>query len=217
MRSQFGLIALVEFLNSLKKYTGYFKYILVGPMNLVSSIVFIVVVLGIILVVNATFNHKYAPPSAQSLEQQSINMSDIKNLKGEIVSIQNNGSNYPEWIVTGRWKIFQASPESTSNSSSGDIKFNASLTMTSINGTESHRHRLTDFNFSKITFQNRNVIINGTVTLVTLGDKKGILDNNITGIPIGIKIMNLETMSIQIDNKLVREHFGKTLIYAKAG
>ena len=186
-------------------------------MNTVSTIVMIIAIIAIFLVINGTFNHTYQQPSAQTLEGRPINMSDLNNLKGEVVSIQNNASNNPEWILTGRWKIFQASSDSQSNANftSDKITFNASLTMESIDGTESHRHRLTDFNLSKIALQNRNALINGTISLITLGYDRGNLDNNITGIPISIKIMNLETMSIQLDSKVVREHFGNSSIYAK--
>jgi hypothetical protein len=188
-------------------------------MNTVSTIVLIIALIAIFLVINGTFNHRYQQPSAQTSEQQPINISDLNNLKGEVVSIQNNASNYPDWIVTGRWKIIQASSDSQSNAnlSSDKIIFNASLTMASIDGMESHRHRLTDFNLTSIAIQNRNAVINGTISLVTLGYDKGNLDSNITGIPISIKIMNLETMSIQMDGKVAREHFGNSPIYAKIG
>ena len=186
-------------------------------MNAASAVVITVALIAMFLVINGTFNHKYQQPSAQTLGLQSINMSDLNNLKGEVVSIQNNASNYPEWIVTGRWKIFPASSESQSNGnmSSNKINFNASLTMESIDGINNHRHRLTDFNLSDTAINNRNAIINGTISLITSGYDEGNLDNNITGIPISIKIMNLETMSIQLDNKVFRENFGSSPIYAK--
>lgn len=185
-------------------------------MNVVSSIVTIAALIGIVLVVNGTFNHKYQQPMAQTLELQSINTTDVNNLKGEIASIQNNASDYPEWIVTGRWKTFQSLSETQSSTNTSDnIQFNASLTMASIDGTESHRHRMTDFHFSNIAIQNRNAIINGTISLVTLGNQMRNLDNNIAGIPITIRIMNLETMSIELNNNAAREHFGNSPIYAK--
>ena len=186
-------------------------------MNAVSTIVVVFALIAIFLVIDGTFNHKYHQPSAQTLKPQPINISDLNNLKGEVVSIQNNASNYPDWIVTGRWKISQVPSDSQSNVSltSGKIIFNASLTMASIDGLESHRHRLTDFNLSKIAFQSKNAIINGTISLITLGYDRGNLDNNMAGIPISIKIMNLETLSIQLESKVAREHFGNSPIYAK--
>lgn len=184
-------------------------------MNSISKIILIFALITIFLVVNGTFNHKYQQPLAQTINP--INMSDLKNLKGEVVSIQNNASNYPDWIVTGRWKIspISSGPQSISNSTSGKINFNASLTMASVDGIDSHRHRLTDFNQSNVAIQNRNAIINGTITLVTLGYDRGDFNSNITGLPITIRIMNLETMSFELNDKDFRERFGSSPIYAK--
>ena len=100
------------------------------------------------------------------------------------------------------------------NTTTPNIKFNASLVMSSINGIDSHRHRITDFMISNVTFLPRNVIINGTASLTTTGDKAA-LDNNLLDIPIRIQIPNLKTIIIEIDNKMAKEHFGDTPIYGK--
>lgn len=185
-------------------------------MNLVSSIVLTLAILCLLLVVNGTFNHRYPQPFAQESLQSSINVTDINNLKGSLISIQNNASNNPEWIVSGKWKITEISSNGTSsNTTSKNLKFNASITMTSIDGTKSHRHRLTDFKLSNLTFYNKNSIIDGTISLITLGKENGDLDNNITGIPITIKIMNLKTMITDMDNKMTKDHFGSSSIYGK--
>jgi hypothetical protein len=184
--------------------------------NLISSIVLTLAILCLLLVVNGTFNHRYPQPFAQESLQSSINVTDIDNLKGNIISIQNNASNSPEWIVSGKWKIAEIPTNGTSsNTTPQNLKFNASITMASIDGTKSHRHRLTDFKLSNLTIYNKNAIIDGTISLVTLGKENGILDNNITGIPITIKIMNLATIITDIDNKITKDHFGASSIYGK--
>jgi hypothetical protein len=188
-------------------------------MNAISKVTLAFALIAVFLIVNGTFNHKYQQPAAQTVESQPINMSNLKNLKGEVVSIQNNASNNPDWIVTGRWKIFPASSDSQSNANltSDKIIFNASLTMASIDGIDSHRHRLTDFNQSGISIQDRNAVINGTVSLITMGYDRGNFSNNIAGIPISIRIMNLETMSFILDNKEFIDKFGESPIFAKIG
>lgn len=184
-------------------------------MNAISKIILIFSLSAIFLVVNGTFNHKYQQPLAQTV--QPINMSDLSNLKGQIVSIQNNASNHPDWIVTGRWKIFPVSsdPQSNGSSTSETVNFNASLTMASVDGKDSHRHRLTDFSQTNIAMENGNAVINGTISMVTLGYDRGDLNNNITDIPISIKIMNLKTMSFDLNNNDFRKIFGNSPIYAK--
>ena len=185
-------------------------------MNLVSSIVLSVAILCLLLVVNGTFNHEYTQPFAQESLQSSINVTDIENLKGDIISIQNNGSNSPEWIVSGNWRIAEIPTNGTSsNTTSQNLKFNANITMASIDGAKSHRHRITDFKLLNLTIYNKNAIIDGTISLVPRGKENGILDNNIIGIPITIKIMNLATIIIDIDNKITKDHFGASSIYGK--
>jgi hypothetical protein len=188
-------------------------------MNLISFIILAVAILGVLLVVNGTFNHKYdfsRPLLQASFEQPSINISDLLNLKGNLISLQNNASNIPAWIVSGKWKIGEIqSNDTNSNSNTTTDNIEINITMTSIDGTISHKHKLRDFKLSNMTFQNRNAIINGTISVVSSGDAKGILGDRLTGVPIGIRIMNLETIIIDLDNKMVKGHFGNSPIYGK--
>ena len=88
-------------------------------MNLLSSIVFAVALLGVALVVNGTLNHNYdnSRPLAQEVaeQQRPINASEIMNLKGTVVSLQNDDSGVPEWILSGRWQIEPKTTNSTKN------------------------------------------------------------------------------------------------------
>ena len=83
--------------------------------------------------VNSTFNHKYdnSRPLAQEVieQQRPINASEIMNLKGSIVSLQNDDSGAPEWILSGRWQIEPKTANSTNTSSSSEIKFTSPVSM----------------------------------------------------------------------------------------
>ena len=186
-------------------------------MNLVSSIFIAVAVLGLALVVNGTFNHKYDLSRISIQAEQAINVTDIQNLNGNIISLQKNDTTNPAWILSGKWKLVQ-SPNIDTNKTNinnlQNIKFNASLVMESIDGMNSHRHRITDFKLSNMTFHNRDVIIDGTVSFTTPGSKQT-LDKDIDNIPIRIKIFNLMTIVIEMENKMVQEHFGGSPIYGK--
>ena len=182
-----------------------------------SSIVLGIVVLALLLVVNSTFNHKYdhsRPTPQETSGQVPISDSDLEDLKGNLISLHNNGSIIPAWIVSGRWEISESASNST-NTTSGNIKFNANVTMTSIDGTNTHRHKLTDFKPSNITLQEGSAIINGTVSFTSSGSDIGIAEENIKLIPVSIKIMNLRTISINMDNKMVMQHFGNSSLYGK--
>ena len=186
-------------------------------MNLISSIFIVVAILGVSLVVNGTFNHKYDLSRTSFQEQQSINVTDIQNLNGNIISLHKNDTSNPAWIVSGKWKLDQIPNNDTNNTNNTNMKnlnFNASLVMESIDGINSHRHRITDFKLSNMTFHNRDVMIDGTVSLTTQGGKQ-ILDKNIPNIPIRIKIFNLMIIIIEMENKTVKEHFGGSPIYGK--
>ena len=188
-------------------------------MNSFSYTVLGLTLFGVLLIAAATFSHKYdySRPLLQiSHEQEQLNASDLKKLNGNIVSLQNNGSINPAWIITGRWTI---SSISNNANLSGDqkIKFNANLTMANIDGSNSHRHRLVSFSLSNITFQNRTAILVGTIALTTAGDEiEGFNKTRINEIPVVIKIMNLRTISIDLNRNMTKGHFGTTPIFGKA-
>ena len=185
-------------------------------MNLLSSIVFGIALLGVLLVVNSTFNHDY--DNSRSLAQENsevgFNVSEIKDLSGNIISLHNNDSIIPAWIVSGRWKLVE-SPSNDTSTTIENLNFTTNITMTSIDGTNTHRHKLTDFKFSNMTFQNNTVIIDGTISFASSGSNIVIPEGLLKQIPISIKIMNLRTISIDMDNKTVKQHFGNSPIYGK--
>jgi hypothetical protein len=185
--------------------------------KLISSVFIAVAILGVSLVVNGTFNHKYDLSRISIQQQQPISVTEIQNLNGNIVSLHKNDTNNPAWIVSGKWKLVQTpniTTNNTNNTNMQNIKFNASIVMESIDGINSHRHRITDFKLSNMTFHNRDVIIDGTANLTSPGGKQ-ILDKEIPNIPITIKIFNLMTITIEMKDKMVKEHFGGSPIYGK--
>ncbi len=188
-------------------------------MKSVSSLVLGVALLGLTLVVNGTFNHKYdnSRPIIQEIQQRPINLTDIMNLKGNIISLQYNDSSTPTWILSGKWQIEPLSNNNTNSTGKPEIKFSSVITMSSIDGVKTHKHRLTDFKISNISFQNRTAIINGTVSLVTSEDNFGLLDKRLVNVPVGITIMNLNTIRIDLNKNSVKQHFGDSPIYGKAG
>lgn len=183
-------------------------------MNSVSSIVIGITLLMVSVMVVATFHHKYdysRPLLQASLEQSPINFSGIKGMKGEITSLQYNGSILPTWIATGRWRIGGVLINNT-NSTSQNVNFSANITMTNMDGSITQKEKLTDFKLLTGVFYNRTAIINGTITLIM---PAGQMKENLSRIPIGIKIMNLRTISIDVDKELAKGQFGSSPIYGK--
>lgn len=185
-------------------------------MNILSSIVFGIALLGVSLVVNSTFNHDYnnSRPSAQEISEVGFNVSEIKDIGGNIISLHDNGSITPAWIVSGRWKLVE-SPSNNTSTTIENLNFTANITMASIDGTNTHRHKLTDFKLSNMTFQNNTIILDGTISFASSGSNIGIPEGLPKQIPISVKIINLRIISIDMDNKTVRQHFGNSPIYGK--
>ena len=183
--------------------------------NLVSSVFIGVALIGVSLVVNGTFNHEYDLSRISIQEAQPLKVTDIEDLKGNIISLHKNDTSDPAWIVSGKWNLEHIPNNNTNvNATMQNIKFNASLVMSSIDGINSHRHKIAGFKLSNLTFLHANVIIDGSFNMTTSGDKD-VLNNDISNIPARMEIPKLKTMIIEIDNKMVNEHFGGTPIYGK--
>lgn len=192
--------------------TAQFKY-WVLKLSTLNAFSVIVLALGLLLVggvLIGTFDHKYdySRQLIQTFEEKPMTVSDIKNLKGNIISIQYDSYGTPAWILTGRWKLV----DSSTNESAPALTFGANITMVGINGTGEHRHRLLDFRMQKMTFNNMTVLIQGTSTLTTSGIDPVSL-GDISKVPITIRIENLRTIIIEIDRHQIKDHFGKFPIY----
>ena len=183
--------------------------------NLISSVFIGVALIGVSLVVNGTFNHEYDLSRVSIQEAQSLNVTDIEDLNGNIISLHKNDTANPAWIVSEKWNLEHIPSNNTNvNATMQNIKFNASLVMSSIDGINSHRHKIADFKLSNVTFLHANVIIDGSFNMTTSGDKD-VLNNDIDNISARIEIPNLKTVIIEINDKVVNEHFGGTPIYGK--
>ena len=184
-------------------------------LNVLSLIAFIFALTLVLAVVLGTFGHQYDYTRRifrESFEEVPIALSDIKNLKGNIVSVQVDASNIPTWISYGRWKINDPSANSTNNNSSG-LKLTANITMVSTNGSSEHRHRITDFKLTNLTFTDKSAIIQGNAAMISSGRGSMGFETVITDLPITAKIENLRAISIDIDKNIVKQQFGKLPIF----
>jgi hypothetical protein len=117
---------------------------------------------------------------------------------GTIASIQNEKGK-PAWIVSGAWDF--------KNVNSSSPAFNATFNMVMLNGSAPHKHTITDFKMTgSPTKKGATATYNGTAT-VSL--KKG----PATGVPISIKLMGPQAMSLWIEPTKTENHFGNTPIF----
>lgn len=139
---------------------------------------------------------------------------------GTIASLQNDKNGNPAWIVSGFWKgslTNLTSPmSSSSNSSSSNTTtnknlptatFDAIFNMVMVNGTAMHKHQISNFTLTSISMPNeKTVVSNGTATITM---KEG----PVNAVPVSVRTMDNNVISIMPDPAKTKDHFGNTPIY----
>ena len=141
---------------------------------------------------------------------------------GTIVSIQNDENGIPTWLLSGAWNgaiINMEKEESKANtipSNSININtdnnlptviFEANFDMVMLNGSSLHEHSIYNFTLSDISkIDDKNYQVNGTATIT-------MKDIPVNDVPISIKTLNNNVISIWTDPVKINDHFGNTPIY----
>ena len=143
---------------------------------------------------------------------------------GTIVSIQNDENGIPTWLLSGAWNgaiINMEKEESKANtipSNSININtdnnlptviFEANFDMVMLNGSSLHEHSIYNFTLSDISkIDDKNYQVNGTATIT-------MKDIPVNDVPISIKTLNNNVISIWTDPVKINDHFGNTPIYGQ--
>lgn len=130
---------------------------------------------------------------------------------GTISSVQLDKTGKPEWILSGHWKSNLLNAISNSTASHGNLSFtpvfDASIRMVMVNGSALHSHTITNFNLTKISPLNNNTKeFNGTVTA-------SMRNGPITDIPVSIKFIGKDVISLWLDPMKIKNHYGSTPIF----
>jgi hypothetical protein len=132
----------------------------------------------------------------------SNNLKQLTSARGYIVSLQENEANNIPWVAFGRWNASAAN--------ANQMRFDAKFTMTTTDGSETHKYAISNFGQTKSSVDHSSLTLNGTATL-SLDSTK------LNKLPVSIKIMNIEgekqIIKIWIDPTTVQNHFGQTPIY----
>ena len=142
----------------------------------------------------------------------------LSNATGGFTSLQNGPNGKPLWLVSGKWQMVVKNPQKLvsnhTNNIAPKIIFNASFTMTSIDGITQYRHN--DISNFKLTGNpvkiNKTNILNGTVTAALDHGERTVFHL----VPISIKIMNNSTMSMWLNPEFVEHQLGNPPIYGNA-
>ena len=128
-------------------------------------------------------------------------------VNGRIVSLQFANDGSATWVVSGTWAleidydINGIIPESLKS-------FTVSLTTISVDGLDKKRYVLSDFNTSKISYDNESHISTfvGEFNMVTPDKKLHIVNGSFT-------LFEREVIIITLDPSITRNYFGVTPIY----
>jgi hypothetical protein len=131
---------------------------------------------------------------------------------GTIASLQNDKDGKPAWIVSGLWKASSTNmtSEMSNTMSNASAKrnlptaaFDAMFDMVRLNGSAMHKHEIHNFTLTSISMpNNKTVVFNGTVTITM---KNG----PVNGVPVSVRAMDANVISIWIDPTKTDNHFGK--------
>jgi hypothetical protein len=147
---------------------------------------------------------------------------------GTIASLQNDENGNPTWIVSGLWKgslsmnnktqaggganqTTSTSP-TTANATAAtgslpNATFNSKFNMVMTNGSAKHDHEIYGFTLTDISMPNNSTTVyNGTVTIT-------MRQGPVPDVPVSIKTMDNNALSLWVDPTKTNNHFGNTPIF----
>ena len=161
------------------------------------------------------------PQQKQGYTPQSKMMQPGFYAFGTIASMQNDENGNPTWILSGLWEgsltnktqggmgnqSTATANASTATANLPNATLHSKFNMVMTNGSAMHDHEISDFTLTNISMpDNSTRIYNGTMTITM---KQG----PVSDVPISIKEMDSNAVSIWIDPTKINNHFGNTPIY----
>jgi hypothetical protein len=130
---------------------------------------------------------------------------------GTIASLQNDENGNPTWIVSGLYKgslsMNNKTQDGAATGSLPNATLNSKFNMVMTNGSAMHDHEIYDFTLTDMSMPNNSTtVFNGTATITM---RQGPVPN----IPVSIKAMDNNAVSIWIDPTKIQNHFGNTPIF----
>jgi hypothetical protein len=156
------------------------------------------------------------PMGGMGMEQQQPGPGQYAG--GTISSIQNDENSIPAWILSGQWKGALTNTDNsnqdslTPNVSNNNDKlptaaFEAEFDMVMLNGSALHQHSIYNFTLVDIMKIDDNYYqVNGTATIT-------MEDGPVNNVPLSIKSMNNNVISIWVEPTKINNHFGNTPIF----
>jgi hypothetical protein len=130
---------------------------------------------------------------------------------GTIASLQNDENGNPIWIVSGLYKGSLSMNNKTQDGAAAgslpNATLNAKFNMVMTNGSAMHDHRIYDFTLTNMSMPNNSTtVFNGTATIT-------MRQGPVPDVPLSIKAMDNNAVSIWVDPTKIQNHFGNTPIF----
>jgi hypothetical protein len=140
---------------------------------------------------------------------------------GTIASLQNDENGNPTWILSGLWEgsltnktqggegnqSTATTNASTATANLPNATLHSKFNMVMTNGSAMHDHEVYDFMLTDISMpDNSTTVYNGTATIT-------MRQGPVPDVPISIKAMDDNAVSIWVDPTKVNNHFGNTPIF----
>ena len=132
---------------------------------------------------------------------------------GTIASLQNDENGNPTWIVSGFYKGSVSMHDKTQDGNATGALPNATLkakfNMVMTNGSAMHDHKIYNFTLTDMSMPNNSTtVFNGTATVT-------MRQGPVHDVPLSIKAMDNNAVSIWVDPTKKQNHFGNTPIFKK--
>jgi hypothetical protein len=126
---------------------------------------------------------------------------------GPIVSLQFSSDGSPLWIVSGRWRI-DVNYDTTGVIPLSIRNLNVSLVIVSIDGSTTHRYKLSELKQNSLSYDNvtNTSNLNGTLKLALEG-------KSIDNVDTSLKFVNRKILIISLDTSRTKSYLGETPIY----
>jgi hypothetical protein len=165
------------------------------------------------------------PQQKQGYSHQNKMMQPGLYAFGTIASLQNDENGNPTWIVSGLWEgsvsmnnktqggggdqfsNTTASATAGTGSNLPNATFHSKFNMVMTNGSAKHDHEIYNFELTNMSNPNNSTsVFNGTATITM---RQGPVDN----VPVSIKRIDSDVLSIWADPTKINNHFGNTPIF----
>lgn len=130
---------------------------------------------------------------------------------GTIASLQNDENGNPIWIVSGLYKgslsMNNKTQDGAATASLPNATLNSKFNMVMTNGSAMHEHRIYNFTLTDMSMPNNSTtVFNGTATIT-------MREGPVPDVPLSVKAMDNNAISIWVDPTKIQNHFGNTPIF----